>query len=76
MEASLLMFVFSHPGLSEFLSSHQNNFIVLLNALILAKCFRCRLWENSLYVSKQLEKIGKYSITTKYKVPTAITHAK
>ncbi|XP_013911972.1 PREDICTED: probable ATP-dependent DNA helicase HFM1 [Thamnophis sirtalis] len=44
--------------LSEFLATHQNNFIVLLNALILAKCFRCRLWENSLYVSKQLEKIG------------------
>ncbi|XP_058032630.1 probable ATP-dependent DNA helicase HFM1 [Ahaetulla prasina] len=44
--------------LSEFLATQQNNFIVLLNALILAKCFRCRLWENSLYVSKQLEKIG------------------
>ncbi|XP_060089016.1 probable ATP-dependent DNA helicase HFM1 [Heteronotia binoei] len=44
--------------LSEFLSSHQNNFLALLNALILAKCFRCRLWESSLYVSKQLEKIG------------------
>ncbi|KAK9404075.1 hfm1: putative ATP-dependent DNA helicase HFM1, partial [Crotalus adamanteus] len=45
-------------GLSEFLATRQNNFIVLLNALILAKCFRCRLWENSLYISKQLEKIG------------------
>ncbi|XP_077189164.1 putative ATP-dependent DNA helicase HFM1 isoform X2 [Paroedura picta] len=44
--------------LSEFLSSHQNNFLVLSNALILAKCFRCRLWENSMYISKQLEKIG------------------
>ncbi|XP_042322051.1 probable ATP-dependent DNA helicase HFM1 isoform X2 [Sceloporus undulatus] len=44
--------------LSEFLASRQGNFLVLLNALILAKCFRCRLWENSLYVSKQLEKIG------------------
>ncbi|XP_029141554.1 probable ATP-dependent DNA helicase HFM1 [Protobothrops mucrosquamatus] len=44
--------------LSEFLATRQNNFIVLLNALILAKCFRCRLWENSLYISKQLEKIG------------------
>ncbi|XP_053099284.1 probable ATP-dependent DNA helicase HFM1 isoform X2 [Hemicordylus capensis] len=44
--------------LSEFLASNQNNFLVLLNSLILAKCFRCRLWENSLYVSKQLEKIG------------------
>ncbi|XP_054836336.1 probable ATP-dependent DNA helicase HFM1 [Eublepharis macularius] len=44
--------------LSEFLATQQNNFLVLLNSLILAKCFRCRLWENSLYVSKQLEKIG------------------
>ncbi|XP_061489630.1 probable ATP-dependent DNA helicase HFM1 isoform X3 [Rhineura floridana] len=44
--------------LSEFLASRQNNFLALLNSLILAKCFRCRLWENSLYVSKQLEKIG------------------
>ncbi|XP_026555904.1 probable ATP-dependent DNA helicase HFM1 [Pseudonaja textilis] len=44
--------------LSEFLATHKNNFIVLLNSLILAKCFRCRLWENSLNVSKQLEKIG------------------
>nr|XP_056700724.1 probable ATP-dependent DNA helicase HFM1 [Euleptes europaea] len=44
--------------LSEFLASHQNNFLILLNSLILAKCFRCKLWENSLYVSKQLEKIG------------------
>nr|XP_028588650.1 probable ATP-dependent DNA helicase HFM1 isoform X2 [Podarcis muralis] len=44
--------------LSEFLASRQNNFTALLSSLILAKCFRCRLWENSLYVSKQLEKIG------------------
>ncbi|XP_044288180.1 probable ATP-dependent DNA helicase HFM1 [Varanus komodoensis] len=44
--------------LSEFLASCQNNFLVLLNSLVLAKCFRCRLWENSPYVSKQLEKIG------------------
>ncbi|XP_010005050.1 PREDICTED: probable ATP-dependent DNA helicase HFM1 [Chaetura pelagica] len=44
--------------LSDFLASCKNNFYALLNALILAKCFRCRLWENSLHVSKQLEKIG------------------
>ncbi|KAJ7332517.1 hypothetical protein JRQ81_014697 [Phrynocephalus forsythii] len=44
--------------LSEFLASHKDNFTVLLNSLILAKCFKCRLWENSVYVSKQLEKIG------------------
>ncbi|XP_027746493.1 probable ATP-dependent DNA helicase HFM1 isoform X5 [Empidonax traillii] len=44
--------------LSDFLASSKNNFSALLNCLILAKCFRCRLWENSLHVSKQLEKIG------------------
>ncbi|XP_015491519.1 probable ATP-dependent DNA helicase HFM1 isoform X3 [Parus major] len=44
--------------LSDFLASSKNNFAALLNSLILAKCFRCRLWENSLHVSKQLEKIG------------------
>ncbi|XP_075792617.1 putative ATP-dependent DNA helicase HFM1 isoform X5 [Pelodiscus sinensis] len=44
--------------LSEFLTSCKNNFSALLNSLILAKCFRCKLWENSLHVSKQLEKIG------------------
>ncbi|KAM9621205.1 putative ATP-dependent DNA helicase HFM1 [Morphnus guianensis] len=45
-------------GLSDFLASCKNNFSALLNSLILAKCFRCKLWENSLHVSKQLEKIG------------------
>ncbi|XP_032923532.1 probable ATP-dependent DNA helicase HFM1 [Catharus ustulatus] len=44
--------------LADFLASSKNNFSALLNSLILAKCFRCRLWENSLHVSKQLEKIG------------------
>ncbi|KFQ28265.1 putative ATP-dependent DNA helicase HFM1, partial [Mesitornis unicolor] len=44
--------------LSDFLASCKNNFSALLSSLILAKCFRCRLWENSLHVSKQLEKIG------------------
>ncbi|KGL93095.1 putative ATP-dependent DNA helicase HFM1, partial [Charadrius vociferus] len=44
--------------LSDFLASCKNNFSALLNSLILAKCFRCKLWENSLHVSKQLEKIG------------------
>ncbi|XP_059199855.1 probable ATP-dependent DNA helicase HFM1 [Centropristis striata] len=46
--------------LSEFLS-HQSKtgFSALLNSLILAKCFRAKLWENSPYVSKQLEKIGQ-----------------
>uniref|UniRef100_A0A3Q2ZXT9 Probable ATP-dependent DNA helicase HFM1 n=1 Tax=Kryptolebias marmoratus TaxID=37003 RepID=A0A3Q2ZXT9_KRYMA len=47
--------------LSEFLS-HQSKtvFTAVLNSLILAKCFRAKLWENSPYVSKQLEKIGEY----------------
>ncbi|XP_068605031.1 probable ATP-dependent DNA helicase HFM1 [Brachionichthys hirsutus] len=46
--------------LSEFLSQPSKNvFSALLNSLILAKCFRARLWENSTYVSKQLEKIGQ-----------------
>nr|XP_060627567.1 probable ATP-dependent DNA helicase HFM1 [Anolis sagrei ordinatus] len=44
--------------LSEFLASREYHFSALLNSLILAKCFKCRLWENSLYVSIQLEKIG------------------
>ncbi|XP_011353936.1 probable ATP-dependent DNA helicase HFM1 [Pteropus vampyrus] len=44
--------------LSDFLALQEQKFAVLLNSLILAKCFRCKLWENSLHVSKQLEKIG------------------
>ncbi|XP_077761516.1 putative ATP-dependent DNA helicase HFM1 isoform X2 [Canis aureus] len=43
--------------LSDFVAV-QEKFAILLNSLILAKCFRCKLWENSLHVSKQLEKIG------------------
>ncbi|KAM8849670.1 putative ATP-dependent DNA helicase HFM1 isoform 2-T5 [Spinachia spinachia] len=46
--------------LSEFLSHRsQIGFSAVLNSLILAKCFRAKLWENSFYVSKQLEKIGQ-----------------
>ncbi|XP_035279407.1 probable ATP-dependent DNA helicase HFM1 isoform X1 [Anguilla anguilla] len=45
--------------LSEFLKQlPKKSFSALLNSLILAKCFRARLWENSPFVSKQLEKIG------------------
>ncbi|XP_049628516.1 probable ATP-dependent DNA helicase HFM1 [Suncus etruscus] len=44
--------------LSEFMSTQEKKFAILLNSLILAKCFRCKLWENSKHVSKQLEKIG------------------
>ncbi|XP_049604045.1 probable ATP-dependent DNA helicase HFM1 [Syngnathus scovelli] len=46
--------------LSEYLSQHSKmGFSILLNSLILAKCFRAKLWENSPYVSKQLDKIGQ-----------------
>uniref|UniRef100_A0A2K5DRD7 Probable ATP-dependent DNA helicase HFM1 n=1 Tax=Aotus nancymaae TaxID=37293 RepID=A0A2K5DRD7_AOTNA len=44
--------------LSDFVAAQEKKFAVLLNSLILAKCFRCKLWENSQHVSKQLEKIG------------------
>ncbi|XP_030877063.1 probable ATP-dependent DNA helicase HFM1 isoform X3 [Leptonychotes weddellii] len=44
--------------LSDFVAVQEKKFAVLLNSLILAKCFRCKLWENSLHISKQLEKIG------------------
>ncbi|XP_042559018.1 probable ATP-dependent DNA helicase HFM1 [Clupea harengus] len=45
--------------LAEFLSHlPQNNCSALLNALTLAKCFRAKLWEDSPYVSRQLDKIG------------------
>ncbi|KAL0966696.1 hypothetical protein UPYG_G00298560 [Umbra pygmaea] len=45
--------------LAEFLHQRvKTGFAALLNSLILAKCFRAKLWENSPYVSKQLEKIG------------------
>ncbi|XP_065640324.1 probable ATP-dependent DNA helicase HFM1 isoform X3 [Hydra vulgaris] len=36
----------------------QNNFQTALNSVLLCKCIRAKLWENSPYVSRQLEKIG------------------
>ncbi|XP_041847498.1 probable ATP-dependent DNA helicase HFM1 [Melanotaenia boesemani] len=46
--------------LSEFLSQGSKTvFSALLNSLILAKCFRAKIWEDSPFVSKQLEKIGQ-----------------
>uniref|UniRef100_A0A3P9K244 Probable ATP-dependent DNA helicase HFM1 n=1 Tax=Oryzias latipes TaxID=8090 RepID=A0A3P9K244_ORYLA len=46
--------------LSEFLGQRSRaGFTALLNSIILAKCFQSKLWENSPYVSKQLEKIGQ-----------------
>ncbi|XP_064798161.1 probable ATP-dependent DNA helicase HFM1 isoform X2 [Oncorhynchus masou masou] len=45
--------------LAEFLNQRsKTDFSALLNSLILAKCFTAKLWEDSPYVSKQLEKIG------------------
>ncbi|XP_022248602.1 probable ATP-dependent DNA helicase HFM1 isoform X4 [Limulus polyphemus] len=44
--------------LAEFLSIEVKGFSGLLNAIILSKCFRAKLWENSKHVSRQLEKIG------------------
>ncbi|ERE68224.1 putative ATP-dependent DNA helicase HFM1-like protein [Cricetulus griseus] len=44
--------------LSDFVASQEKKFAVLLNSVILAKCFKCKLWENSRHVSKQLDKIG------------------
>ncbi|KFM80458.1 putative ATP-dependent DNA helicase HFM1, partial [Stegodyphus mimosarum] len=36
----------------------MRGFSVLYNAIILAKCFKAKLWENSKHVSRQLDKIG------------------
>nr|XP_034365044.1 probable ATP-dependent DNA helicase HFM1 [Arvicanthis niloticus] len=44
--------------LSDFVAAQKKKFAVLLNSVILAKCFKCKLWENSQHVSKQLDKIG------------------
>lgn len=52
--------VCSVPGLVEFLTQHsKRNFSAQLNAVLLAKCFRAKLWEDSPYISKQLDRIGK-----------------
>ncbi|XP_051026477.1 probable ATP-dependent DNA helicase HFM1 isoform X2 [Acomys russatus] len=44
--------------LSDFVAAQEKKFAVLLNSVILAKCFKCKLWENSRHISKQLDKIG------------------
>ncbi|XP_057297127.1 probable ATP-dependent DNA helicase HFM1 [Hydractinia symbiolongicarpus] len=36
----------------------QSGFQTALNAILLCKCVKARLWENSKFVSKQLERIG------------------
>ncbi|XP_053403072.1 probable ATP-dependent DNA helicase HFM1 [Mercenaria mercenaria] len=40
------------------LLSQKNNYKCLLSALLLCKSFKARLWEDSKYVSKQLDGIG------------------
>ncbi|KAL4219964.1 ATP-dependent DNA helicase MER3 [Mactra antiquata] len=40
------------------LVSQGNNFRLILSSLLLCKCFKAKLWENSKFVSKQLDGIG------------------
>ncbi|UYV80046.1 HFM1 [Cordylochernes scorpioides] len=44
--------------LSEFLFQNPKGAKALVNAVVLAKCFKARLWENSKLVSRQLNRIG------------------
>ncbi|XP_020606778.1 probable ATP-dependent DNA helicase HFM1 [Orbicella faveolata] len=48
---------FTSSGLTE-LQMLKNDFTSLQNSVTLAKCMKARLWENSKFVSKQLEKVG------------------
>nr|XP_022917190.1 probable ATP-dependent DNA helicase HFM1 [Onthophagus taurus] len=43
---------------AEYLKSKRNCYQGLLSTIILCKCFRTRIWENSSYVSRQLDGIG------------------
>lgn len=46
-------------GLIQYLLTRKTNcYNALKNAIILAKCFHAKLWENSSFVSKQLNGIG------------------
>ena len=38
----------------------NTGFKALLSAVLLAKCLRARMWENSRYVTRQLQGIGAY----------------
>lgn len=42
----------------DFQHSHPKSFSALLSSVTLAKCFKARLWENSVYVVRQLPGIG------------------
>ncbi|KAF7279927.1 hypothetical protein GWI33_006598 [Rhynchophorus ferrugineus] len=45
--------------LIEYLETRKKCYVALLNATILAKCFKAKLWENSPYVAKQLTGVGQ-----------------
>lgn len=44
--------------LVEYISANKKGFTALHSSVVLSKCFKARLWENSKFVSRQLEKIG------------------
>lgn len=46
-------------GLIHYLATRKRNcFSALRNSVILGKCFNAKLWENSPFISKQLDSIG------------------
>ena len=51
--------VMTNSGLME-MAWQKTDFKALLNAVLLFKCLRAKLWENSRYVSRQLNGIGWY----------------
>lgn len=57
-----MIVVSSVLGLIEYLSIENKGFSALHSAIVLSKCFRAKLWENSKFVSRQLEKIGDFII--------------
>uniref|UniRef100_T1IQ78 DNA 3'-5' helicase n=1 Tax=Strigamia maritima TaxID=126957 RepID=T1IQ78_STRMM len=44
--------------LADFVFASRNDYKLVLNAVLLSKCLRAQLWENSYSVAKQLDKIG------------------
>ena len=44
----------------------SDNFRSLLNAVILSKCFRAKMWENSKHVTRQLSGIGVLRVNRKH----------
>ena len=63
-------------GLSEFLMQRSKlGLSAQLSSLMLAKCFRAKLWEDSPYVSKQLEKIGGCMSVSLSSTPVVIEYA-